>query len=313
MERRAWIWFLLLSSIWGASYLLIKIGLRDLSPEMVAFTRIALAAVFLVPFAASRGELAPLRGKLAILVLLGAVQVAGPFLLISAGEGAISSSLAGILVATAPLFTALLALRLDPDERSEGTRLAGVGIGIVGVVALFGLDLTGSGSTVLGGLAVVLAGLGYAFGGFIVKARLRASPPIGIVAVVMAASALLLLPAALATLPSSAPGAGPVAAMAGLGLVGTGIAFVIFYSLIASVGPAKAMLVSYVAPGFAVVYGAVFLSEGITAGKLIGLSLILAGSWLGAGGSREGKSPEIAQPSPELATAAFARSDAATR
>jgi len=111
---------------------------------------------------ASRGELAPLRGRLRVLALLGAVQVAGPFLLISAGEGAISSSLAGILVATAPIFTALLALRIDRDERSEGTRLAGVGIGIVGVVALFGLDLTGSGSAVLGGLAVVLAGAGYA-------------------------------------------------------------------------------------------------------------------------------------------------------
>jgi drug/metabolite transporter (DMT)-like permease len=313
VDRRSWLWFLLLSSIWGASYLLIKIGLRDLSPEMVAFSRIALAAAFLVPFAALRGELAPLRGKLRILVLLGAVQVAGPFLLISAGEGAISSSLAGILVATAPIFTAILALRLDPAERSEGSRLAGVAIGIVGVVVLFGLDLTSSGSEVLGGLAVVLAGLGYAIGGFIVKARLREAPPIGIVAVVMGASALLLAPAALATLPSSAPALGPVAAMLGLGLVGTGIAFVIFYSLIAGVGPARAMLVSYVAPGFAVVYGAVFLSEGITAGKLIGLALILAGSWLGAGGRRGSAPAQAAQPSPELSTAAFSRSEAATR
>lgn len=309
MDRRSWLWFLLLSSIWGASYLLIKIGLRDLSPEMVAFTRIALAALVLLPFAASRGELAPLRGHLRVLALLGAVQVAGPFLLISAAEGAISSSLAGILVATAPIFTALLALRLDRDERSEGSRLAGVGIGIVGVVALFGLDLTGSGSMVLGGLAVVLAGVGYAVGGFIVKSRLRDAPPIGIVAVVMGASALLLAPAALATLPSSAPALGPVAAMLGLGIAGTGIAFVIFYSLIASVGPAKAMLVSYIAPGFAVVYGAVFLSEGITAGKIIGLSLILAGSWLGAGGAK----PVVAQPPAEASAAAFARSEAATR
>jgi drug/metabolite transporter (DMT)-like permease len=125
----------------------------------------------------------------------------------------------------------------------------------------------------------------------------------------MGASALLLAPAALATLPSSAPALGPVAAMAGLGIAGTGIAFVIFYSLIASVGPAKAMLVSYIAPGFAVVYGAVFLSEGITAGKIIGLSLILAGSWLGAGGAQ----PVAAQPSAEASAAAFARSEAATR
>lgn len=313
MSGRSWIWFCALASIWGASYLLIKIGLRDLSPEMVAFTRIALAAAFLLPFAAWRGELAPLRGKLGVLSALGAVQVAGPFLLISAGEGAISSSLAGILVATAPLFTALFALRLDPDERSEGSRLLGVGIGIAGVVVLFGLDLTGSASAVLGGLAVVLAGAGYAAGGFIVKSRLREAPPIGIVAVVMGTSALLLAPAALATLPSSAPGLGPVAAVAGLGIAGTGIAFVIFYSLIARVGPARAMLVSYVAPGFAVIYGAAFLSEGVTAGKLIGLALILAGSRLGAGGAQAGSPAKAPQPSPELASAAFARSEAATR
>lgn len=284
MDRRSWTLLLALSAIWGASYLLIKIALRDLSPELVAFTRIALAALLLLPVAASRHALAPLRGRLGTVAVLGAIQVAGPFLLIAAGERSISSSLAGILVATTPILTALLALRFDHEERSEGTRLVGVGIGIAGVIALFGLDLTGSSSAVLGGLAVVLASLGYSIGGFIVKRRLADVPPIGVVAAVMVASSLLLLPAAAATLPASAPSAGPLAAIVGLGLFGTGLAFVIFYALIASVGPARTILVSYIAPGFAVIYGAWFLSEPITAGKLIGLGLVLAGSWLGAGG-----------------------------
>jgi drug/metabolite transporter (DMT)-like permease len=284
VDRRSWTLLLALSAIWGASYLLIKIALRDLSPELVAFTRIALAALLLLPVAASRHALAPLRGRLGTVAVLGAIQVAGPFLLIAAGERSISSSLAGILVATTPILTALLALRFDHDERSEGTRLVGVGIGIAGVIALFGLDLTGSSSAVLGGLAVVLASLGYSIGGFIVKRRLADVPPIGVVAAVMVASSLLLLPAAAATLPASAPSAGPLAAIVGLGLFGTGLAFVIFYALIASVGPARTILVSYIAPGFAVIYGAWFLSEPITAGKLIGLGLVLAGSWLGAGG-----------------------------
>jgi len=284
VDRRSWTLLLALSAIWGASYLLIKIGLRDLSPELVAFARIALAALLLLPIAASRQALAPLRGRIGTVTMLGAIQVAAPFLLIAAGERAISSSVAGLLVATTPILTALLALRLDPAERSQGTRLVGVGIGIAGVVVLFGLDLTGSSSAVLGGLAVVLASLGYSIGGFIVKRRLADAPPIGVVAAVMAASSLLLLPAAIATLPASAPSAGPLAAVVALGLFGTGLAFVIFYALIASVGPARTMLVSYIAPGFAVVYGAWFLSEPITAGKVIGLALVLAGSWLGAGG-----------------------------
>src|SRR6476659_7181480 len=118
MGRRSWLMLLALSAIWGASYLLIKIGLRDLSAPMVAWGRISLAALVLLPLAAAQGALRPLRGKLGALFVLGAVQVAGPFLLISLSELSIASGLAGILVATTPIFTAILALRLDHEERS---------------------------------------------------------------------------------------------------------------------------------------------------------------------------------------------------
>jgi len=284
VDRRSWLLLALLASIWGASYMLIKIGLRDLSPEMVAFARIALAAVVLMPIAAAQDALRGLRGRLGVIVLVGAIQVAGPFWLIPAGEQEISSALAGILVATTPIFTALLAIRVDHEERSEGMRLAGVGIGVAGVVVLFGLDLTGSSAAVLGGLAVVLAGLGYSIGGFIVKHRLSGARPLGVVASVMTASAVLLLIPAVLSAPSSAPGLGPLAAVAALGVFGTGAAFVIFYLLIGTIGPARTMIVSYLAPGFAVVYGATLLSESITVGTVLGLALIVGGSWLAAGG-----------------------------
>lgn len=264
--------------------MLIKIGLRDLSPEMVAFTRIALAAAVLMPIAAAQGALRGLRGRLGVVALVGAIQVAGPFWLIPAGEQEISSALAGILVATTPIFTALLAIRVDHEERSEGPRLAGVAIGLAGVVLLFGLDLSGSSAAVLGGLAVVLASLGYSIGSFIVKHRLSDTRPLGVVASVMAASAgLLLIPAALSA-PTDPPGLGPLAAVVALGVLGTGAAFVIFYLLIGTVGPARTMIVSYLAPGFAVVYGGVLLGETITVGTLVGLGLIVGGSWLAAGG-----------------------------
>jgi drug/metabolite transporter (DMT)-like permease len=162
MDRRSWSLLLVLGAIWGASYLFIKIGLRDLSPSMVAFVRIALAALVLLPVAAFRGALSGVRSRIWWLALVGAVQVAGPFVLISAGEEEISSSLAGILVASAPLFTALLAVWVDREERSQGLRLGGVMLGFVGVALLLGVDLGGSGSALLGGLAVVLASLGYA-------------------------------------------------------------------------------------------------------------------------------------------------------
>jgi drug/metabolite transporter (DMT)-like permease len=289
MDRRSWSLLLVLGAIWGASYLFIKIGLRDLSPSAVAFVRIALAALVLLPIAASQGALGGVRSKAGWLALVGAVQVAGPFLLISAGEQEISSSLAGILVASAPLFTALLAIRVDHEERSQGLRLAGVLVGFGGVALLLGVDLGGSGAALLGGLAVVLASLGYAVGGFLVKHRLAGLAPVGMSAAVMAASAIFLLPPALLTAPESVPGLGPVAAVTALGVLGTGVAFVIFYGLIASVGPARAFLVTYIAPGFAVVYGALLLSEAVTVATLAGLGLILAGSWLAAEGRLPGR------------------------
>jgi drug/metabolite transporter (DMT)-like permease len=285
MGRRAWTLLLTLGAIWGASYMFIKIGLRDLSPGAIAWLRIALAAVVLVGLAHLRGALRGFGGKLWILAALGAVQVAGPFLLIGVGEQEISSSLAGILVTSAPLWTALLAIWVDHEERSQGMRLVGLALGVLGVAVLLGLDLNGSGDQLLGACAILLAGLGYAVGGFMAKRQLADLPPLGVAAWVMVASTVLMLPVAVAGAPSVAPGLGPLAAIVALGVVGTGVAFAIFYDLIATVGPARAFIVTYLAPGFAVVYGATLLDETITLATIAGLALILAGSWLAAEGA----------------------------
>ena len=284
MDRRAWAALLVLGAIWGASYLFIKIGIRDLSPANVAWGRVLLAALVLVPLAAGSGGIPGLRGRIPMLTLVAATQVAGPFLLIAAGEQEISSSLAGILISSAPLFTALLAIPFDPEERSTGPRLAGVGLGLAGVVLLLGVDLSGSGSELLGGAAMLLAGLGYAVSALLAKRHFSDAQPIAIAASVMVVSAILLAPFGLASLPDAAPGLGPAAAVAALGFVGTGIAFAIFYSLIRAVGPARTYVVTYIAPGFAVFYGALFLDERISVSTITGLALIVGGSWLAAGG-----------------------------
>jgi len=296
MDRRAWLSLTVLAAIWGASYMFIEIGIRDLSPAMVAWARIALAALVLAGLAGASGALRGFGDRWRVLALVGAVQVAGPFLLIAAGQQEVTSSLAGILVTSAPLFTALLAIWVDHEERSQGLRLVGVVLGFAGVVVLLGLDLSGSGMEILGGLAIVLASLGYAIGGFAVKHRLADVPPTGVAAWVMVASAVMLAPAALASAPASAPGLGPVAAVAALGVVGTGIAFAIFYELIGTVGNARAFIVTYLVPGFAVVYGVTLLGESLTIATLAGLALILAGSWLAA----EGRLPGRPRPGPPL-------------
>jgi drug/metabolite transporter (DMT)-like permease len=298
MDRRSWILLGFLASLWGASYLFIKIGLHDFSPAMVVFLRTLLAAVVLAPLALRRGAFRGLRPLLWPIVLLGAIQIAAPFLLISWGEEEISSSLAGILVATAPILTALLAIFIARDERPSAFGGLGIGVGIVGVALLLGVDVGGA-AALVGGLAVVLASLGYALGGFYLKARFKDAQPIGMAAATMLASAVLVLPLALASLPAEAPGLGSIAAMAALGAGGTGVAFVVYYTLIASVGPVKSSIVAYVAPVFAVFYGVVFLDEAFTLGTLVGMALILGGSWIAGQSRSPGRAADPA-PSPEL-------------
>jgi drug/metabolite transporter (DMT)-like permease len=236
-----------------------------------------------VPIAHRQGALTALRPHLPTIGVLAVVQVGAPFLLITFGEKHIASSLAGILVASAPIFTALLALRMDREEMATGWRLVGVLVGILGVGMLFGVDLSGDSAALLGGLMVLLASLGYAIGPLQMKRRLQGVPPVGTAAATMTLAALLLTPAVPFALPSHAPGLDTVASLLVLGAGGTGIAFLIFYTLIAEIGPGRATVVAYIAPGFSVAYGIVLLDERFTLGTAAGLLLILGGSWLAAG------------------------------
>ncbi|HEV2752366.1 MAG TPA: DMT family transporter, partial [Solirubrobacteraceae bacterium] len=273
MGRRAWIMLWALASLWGASYLFIKVSLPDLGPVGVVVARTALGALVLVPIALARGALSLPRGRLGALVVLAFLQVAAPFLAISWGEERISSSLTGILVSSAPIFGALLALWVDQEERLRGWGLAGIAIGFTGIALLFGVDLTGTTAALLGGGAVLLAGLGYAAGGLFLKHRLRGVPAVGVAAWTMVLSAAMAAPL-LALAAPGVPGAGTVAAMVALGAGGTGVAFLIYYTLIAEVGPGRALIVTYLAPVFAVAYGVVLLGEPLTAGGMLGLVLI---------------------------------------
>lgn len=308
MDRRAWTALLALAAIWGASYLFIEIGLREMGPTVIAWARVTLAALVLVPIAFVHDQLRLHRAAIPYIVLLAAIQVAGPFILIARGQEEISSSLAGILVASTPLFTALLAIRIDPEERSDGASMWGIIAGLAGVALLLGLDLGDSSAELFGGLAIVAASLGYSLGGFLAKLRLPGAPPTGVAAWVMVASAILLAPAAAVGAPDEVPGLGPIAAVAALGIVGTGIAFAIFYGLMATVGPARTFVVTYLAPAFAVVYGAVLLDESVSISTIVGLVLIVGGSYLAA----QGRRPRRGAPEPVYEAPASARSEDST-
>jgi drug/metabolite transporter (DMT)-like permease len=277
--------FLLLSGFWGASYLFIKVALDDgVAPWAIVSARTALAALVLVPLAAYTGVLGSLRGRFVPIVVLGLVQAAAPLTLIALGEERISSSLTGILVSTAPIFTFLLAFALTGAERASRTSLAGVAIGIVGVGMLLGVDAGGGSEALVGGLFVILAAFGYAVGAWYLKRNLTGVEPVATVAGTQVVAALATLPLGLLHIPESMPSGEAIASIATLGIFCTGIAFVFFHSLVATDGPATASLVGYVAPGFSVFYGVVLLDESFTAVTAAGLVLILGGSWLAAGG-----------------------------
>jgi drug/metabolite transporter (DMT)-like permease len=270
MTRRSWLMMVGAAAVWGASYMFIKVALDDFSEGAIVCIRTALGAAVLLALAARWNALAPLRGRWGWLVVLSAVQVVAPFLLITFGENHVDSQLAGILVSSAPIFTALLALGFDDSERSHGWGAVGIVVGMLGVIVLFGLDLSGSSDQIFGGLMILLASFGYAVGAMLIKHRLPGIPPVGIAGGNMAISALLTLPLFLATLPDHAPSFKATGALVLLGAAGTGIAFLWFYTLIAEVGPQRASIIAYIAPGFSVVVG--------------GLLLILVGSWLAVQG-----------------------------
>jgi drug/metabolite transporter (DMT)-like permease len=291
VSRRSWTLLVAIAALWGSSYYFIKIALEDISPAAVVCFRCALGALALLPLAVRRDALAPLRGRMRDVLLLAVVQVAVPFVLISLGEQHISSSLAGILVAAVPVWTALLAPLLDREESLGATGALGVGVGIVGVALILGLDVGAESAGLVGAAMVLGASLCYALSGFLLKRRLSGLPAIGVVTATMIASTVYLAPAALLSLPSHAPGLDTLGALAVLGVGSSGIAFVFFYLLISDAGPARAALVTYVAPAFAVVYGVTLLDESFTLGTAAGLVLIVAGSWIAVEGRRFARPP----------------------
>ena len=278
---------LVLAAIWGAAFMLIEIALRDLAPESVAAGRIALAALTLLAVALARrvpGTLARLRAHAGRLALAGALNTAIPFVLIPWGQQWIESGTAAILNGAAPLFTVLFAAAAVRTQRVTGLRLVGFVIGFGGVALVVGAgDAGGSVRAVEGSLAVVAAAALYAFGALYTGQRLRALSPLEVSLGTMAFATLYTLPLGLAGLRGHELGWEAAASVAVLGVVATAIAYLLYFGLIAGAGASRAILVTYLVPGLALVYGATLLDEEVTVRSLAGLALVLGGVALGTG------------------------------
>jgi drug/metabolite transporter (DMT)-like permease len=214
------------------------------------------------------------------LVAYAVAEMVLPFPLIAAGEQEVDSSIAAIVIATVPLIIALLALRFDHTERPTRTRMTGMLMGLSGVIALVGIDLSGRSAEVLGAGAILLAAIGYAVGPMIIKRQLVSFDPFATMAASLWVATVMLTPAGLLTVPDSVPPADAVISLVVLGLVCTAAAFVILMVLVSEVGAGRASIITYINPVIAVALGVIVLGESPGAGAIAGLLLILAGSWL---------------------------------
>jgi drug/metabolite transporter (DMT)-like permease len=283
VSRRTLVLLVVLSAIWGSSFLFIKLGVDELEPAVVALGRVTVGAAILLPIAVGRGGLGVLRRHLPVLAVLGALNNAAPFWLLGFAETRIDSGLTAVIQAAAPIFTVLLAIRLDPSQRATGTRLAGIGVAFVGVALLVGVQ---TGGQVVGALAVLGAALCYAVSALFAGTRARGIPPLHIAAGQLGFGVLFLAPLGLLQLPEETPPAKAILAVVALGALGSALAYVLYFAIIARAGASRAILVTYLVPAFALVYGAVFLDERVTASAVAGLVLVLAGTTLATGVTR---------------------------
>jgi drug/metabolite transporter (DMT)-like permease len=278
MTKRGWILFGAMGLIWGIPYLLIKIAVGELHPATLVLVRTAIGALLLIPIAAARGSLSPLRPYWKPILLFAAVEVALPWVLLADAERRIPSSLTGLLLATVPFIGAVLARFTGSDERLGTRRLVGLLVGLVGVAALLKLDVAVRDLGAVG--EVGLVALGYAIGPMIIARRLAGVPSIGVIAASLGLTALVYVPLGLSQLPATLPSLRVIVAVTILGVVCTALAFLLFFRLIAEVGPVRATVITYINPAVALVFGITILSEPFTIGAGIGFILILVGSFL---------------------------------
>lgn len=292
MTRRGWLLFAAMSVIWGIPYLLIKVVMDDgLSPGFLVFARTGIGALLLLPVAIRRGVIRPALARWRTVLAFAAIEVAVPWYLLNSAEERLSSSLVALLIAMVPMIGTLIAWRLGDRSAFSRVRLAGLVVGLGGVGAVVGLNLTAGGTPVWALGAVAVTCVGYAVAPMIADRRLGDVPSLGVVTVSLSAVALVYLPFGILQAPAHLPRWNVLASIAALGVVCTATAFVFFFALIAEAGSVRATVITYLNPAVALLAGVAVLNEPVTGGIAIGFPLVLVGSYLATRAARSAPSP----------------------
>ncbi|MDE2220068.1 MAG: DMT family transporter [Gammaproteobacteria bacterium] len=291
MSTRAWLAFAALGVIWGVPYFFIKLALQELSPWVVAWGRITLAALVLLPIAWRRGALHALGGHKLPILAFGVIEFVMPFSAISIGERWIDSSVTGILIASVPLTVRVIARFFGLHEPLGPWRLAGLVLGFLGVVSLLGFGSIEGPRGWAGAGCMLLAAICYAVGPLVIRRYLGELDSFGPIAASLAVSSLALLAPALATFPSHQPSTLALASIAILGLACTAVAMLLMFYLVRNAGPARASVITYINPAVAALLGVTVLGERLGVGGYLAFALILAGSWLATRDRRDDSGP----------------------
>ena len=282
MSRRGWFLFVLVGFLWGIPYLFIKVAVdpdNGFSPAIVVCLRTAIGAAILLPIALKQGQIGgALRGAKWVF-LYALLEMIGPWILIGTAEQKISSGLAGLLVASVPIWATIFASMRGDKTVWHHKRLLGIVVGFIGLIAVVGIESISGSADPLSIFMVLLASIGYSYAVMMVQGALPDVSGIAINAVAMAMTALFYLPWAITQWPTHHISAGAIRAVIGLGVLSTGAAFVAFFTLANIIGVARGSLVTYLNTACAVVLGVIILSEPLTIGIILGLPLVLIGSY----------------------------------
>jgi len=279
LSRRSLALFLFVGLLWGIPYMFMKVAIDTFTPSVIVFGRVIIGAAILIPIALKQGGLNQIIKGWKYVIPYAAAEMIGPWYLISSAEKNISSGLAGLLVATVPIWATIFASINGDKTVWHNTRLFGLVFGFAGLVALVGIESITGNSSITSIAMVLLAAMLYAYAVNMITQKLPGVSGIALNGVAMAISALFFAPFAYVQWPKSAIPTNAVFSIIGLGVLCTALAFVIFFTVMADIGPARASLVTYINTAFAVLLGVIILSEPITLGIMVGLPMVLVGSY----------------------------------
>lgn len=273
-------YYLAVSALWGIPYLFVSIAVQELSVPIIVFTRVFIGALILIPLALRSGTLRVPKSRYKYIALYAVFEMFIPWTLISDGQKKVSSGLAGLLIATVPIWANLLAALAGDRSVRHPRQVSGIVIGFLGVLALVGVDSLMESHDLIAMLKILFSAFSYAFATFMAARHLRGVAGVAVNGLAMALTAVVFALPALNSFPTSRPSNGALFALLALGLFCTALAFYYFFTLLHLIGAPKASTVTYPNTAIAIALGVILLNEPVTLGMIVGFPMVLLGSYL---------------------------------